>query len=53
MYRSTQIKTTYIDKALLEFMGLLAIEMANRAREDDEDPLKLFNSLTPHQTMPL
>ena len=39
MYRSTQIKTACIDKALLEFMGLLEIEMANRgsAREDDED----------------
>ena len=37
MYRSTQIKTTCSDKALLEFMGLLEIEMSNRAREDDED----------------
>ena len=37
MYRSTQIKTTCTDKALLEFMGLLEIEMSNRAREDDED----------------
>ena len=37
-YRSTQIiKTTCIDKALLEFMGLLEIGMSNRAREDDED----------------
>ena len=37
MYRSTQIKTTCTDKALLEFMGLLEIEMSNRATEDDED----------------
>ena len=37
MYRSTQIKTNCTDKALLEFMGLLEIEMSNRAREDDED----------------
>ena len=37
MYRSPQIKTPCIDKALLEFMGLLEIEMSNRAREDDED----------------
>ena len=37
MYRSTQIKTTCTDKALLEFMGLLEIEMSNRAMEDDED----------------
>ena len=37
MYRSTQIKTTCTDKALLELMGLLEIEMSNRAREDDED----------------
>ena len=36
MYRSTQIKTC-TDKALLEFMGLLEIEMSNRAMEDDED----------------
>ena len=37
IYRSTQIKTTCTGKALLEFMGLLEIEMSNRAREDDED----------------
>ena len=37
MYRSTQIKATCIDKALLDFMGLLEIEMSNRAMEDDED----------------
>ena len=37
MYRSTQIKTTCTDKALLGFMGLLEIEMSNQAREDDED----------------
>ena len=37
MYRPTQIKTTCTDKALLEFMGLLKIEMSSRAREDDED----------------
>ena len=37
MYRSTQIKTTCTDKALLEFMGLLEIQMSNRAMEDDED----------------
>ena len=33
----TQIKTTCTDKALMEFMGLLEIEMSNRAMEDDED----------------
>ena len=37
MCRSTQIKTTCALKALLEFMGLLEIEMSNRAVEDDED----------------
>ena len=37
MYRSTQIKSTRADKALLEFMGLWEIEMSNRAMEDDED----------------
>ena len=37
LYRSTQVKTHCTDKALLEFMGLLEIEMSNRAREDDED----------------
>ena len=37
MKRSTQIKTTCTDKALMEFMGLLEIEMSNRAMEDDED----------------
>ena len=37
MYMSTQIKTTCTDKALLEFKGLLEIEMSNRAMEDDED----------------
>ena len=37
MYRSTQIKTSCTDRALMEFMNLLEIEMSNRAMEDDED----------------
>ena len=37
MYRSTQIKTTCTDRALLELKGLLEIEMSHRAMEDDED----------------
>ena len=37
MYRTTEIKTSCTDKALLHLMGLLEIEMSNRAREDDED----------------
>ena len=37
MYRSTQIKTTCTDKALLEFMNMLEIEMSHRAMEDDEE----------------
>ena len=37
MCRSTEIKTNCTDKALLHFMGLLEIEMSNRARKDDED----------------
>ena len=37
MYRSTQIKTSSTDKALMEFMNLLEIEMSHRAMEDDED----------------
>ena len=37
MYRSTQIKTSCTDRALMEFVNLLEIEMSNRAMEDDED----------------
>ena len=37
MYRSTQIKTSCTDRALMEFMNLLEIEMSHRAMEDDED----------------
>ena len=37
MYRSTQIKTSCTDRALMEFMNLLEIEMSQRAMEDDED----------------
>ena len=37
MYRSTQIKTTCTDRALMEFMGSLEIEMSHRAMEDDEE----------------
>ena len=37
MYRSTQIKTSCTDRALMEFMNLLEIEMSHRGMEDDED----------------
>ena len=37
MYRSTQIKTSCTDRALMEFMNLLEIEVSHRAMEDDED----------------